>query len=119
MFNNIKTIFRKHKYDLNNPIPMETDIWCHDNWLMYNKYFCTECGESLSLELWQMEDLPWSMSHGCKGKRHKGEEKKERETIDSNKPLLAINSDNDNIVNIILILTIIINIVLIFVVILT
>ena len=64
--------YRKHDFDLLNPEPITLNISKATSNrrsinCIWNKYTCTKCGETLSLELWQMKDLPPAMSHGCNG----------------------------------------------------
>jgi hypothetical protein len=60
-YKNILTRYRKHNFDLNNPIIMKIEGTKYS----YNKYICENCGYSLSLDHWQMLDLPFEMARGC------------------------------------------------------
>ena len=68
MFNRIKTYFRKHEFDLENPQIIQTVFLKEDGKpYTFNIYVCSACGKSHNLDLWQMKELPWSMARGCKG----------------------------------------------------
>lgn len=49
-----------HDFDLNNP-----EIVGTMNYHWY-KFKCKKCDKTLSLDMWQMRDLPYSMKIGCK-----------------------------------------------------
>jgi hypothetical protein len=54
---------KKHKFDLDNPNTAEC---CG---FRFPQYICKKCGKTLCLDSWQMKQLPWSISHGCTGKK--------------------------------------------------
>lgn len=59
--------FRKHEFDMDNYITTEFELEYEQYAL--ETYICKKCGKSLCLHGWQMKCLPWSMSHGCPGKK--------------------------------------------------
>lgn len=67
IINKIRTKFRKHNFDLENPELIVLEVGGKQS-VKFNRYKCTNCGTTLSLDLWQMKDLPFSMARGCKGK---------------------------------------------------
>lgn len=64
MFDKIITKFRKHDFNFVSPLMIKVD----GTNFYYYKYICKNCGYSLSLDEWQMRDLPFDMKRGCPGK---------------------------------------------------
>ena len=59
----LRTRFRRHRYDLENPRTIPTGVGN----ISFPLYCCLTCGKTLGLDHWQMLDLPRTMSHGCPG----------------------------------------------------
>jgi hypothetical protein len=61
MFENLRRKFRSHKFDLKNPLKATMGKTAFEG------FRCSVCGKTLWLDLWQMNDLPFSMGRGCPG----------------------------------------------------
>jgi hypothetical protein len=68
MLETIKTFFRKHHYDLKNPVGY-VDCSPLGKWPVYG---CAKCGKTLCLDLPKLKDLPWELERGCLGKAPEG-----------------------------------------------
>ena len=53
-----------HDFDLDNPVTFVIDVL--DKKYCIDRYKCKKCDKSMSLDLWQMKSLPYSMKTGCK-----------------------------------------------------
>lgn len=63
MFDKLRALITKqklHEFDLLNPRFKNVSGYS------FPVYHCKNCGKELSLELWQMMNLPWNMKIGCK-----------------------------------------------------
>lgn len=67
MFDTLRRKFRRHKFDLKNPLKTTMGK------TSFEGFRCTVCGKTLWLDLWQMKDLPFSMGRGCLGKHDPNE----------------------------------------------
>jgi hypothetical protein len=67
LWNHLCTYFRKHDFDLDHPAHMEGIEASFPYRLSWPVYSCKKCGKTMSLNRWQMEDLPFDMAHGCSG----------------------------------------------------
>lgn len=68
-WNNLKTRWRKHQFDLDNPAMVNTSVEIRGSVFSFPLYTCRVCGKSLALDLWEMKDLPFEMERGCPGER--------------------------------------------------
>ena len=62
MWKRIKTHFRRHTFDMSNPLWF---IVCGHKFSLFR---CKHCHKTLALDRDEMEDLPWAMGRGCPGK---------------------------------------------------
>lgn len=60
--------FRRHKFIFSGSKSMVfMDGIAAEATYTYPHYRCQECGETLSLDEWQMKDLPREIQFGCEG----------------------------------------------------
>lgn len=64
----IKTHYRRHRFDLSHPVLATcSGITLNGKPFQHTIFTCDLCGKTLALDMWQMTDLPPSMTRGCPG----------------------------------------------------
>jgi len=66
LLRNIKISNTKRDFDLQHPEIIDTGVRRpNGETIKYTKFFCKNCGVSLSLDEYQMKELPRKMAYGC------------------------------------------------------